>query len=805
VDPFSGTPTGLTASATTICSGSNTTLTLTGGGGGTGEVIHWYSGSCGGVAVGTGSPITVTPAVTTTYYGRYEDPAPCNYNSPCQSVTITVDAASTAPTGITASSTTICNGQSTTLTLIGGGGGTGAVLTWYTGSCGGAVAGTGQNLSVSPAITTTYYGGYVDACGNHTTCQSIAITVDAISTAPTGTSASPATICGGNNSTLSVTGGGGGTGAVLHWYTGSCGGTPVGTGNNLSVSPLSTTTYYDDYVDACGNITGCQSVTVTVTSGTGGIGVANNGAVIYITGGAIFYIGGGVNNGNYWNYQVCGNNGSINNSGTIELEGNWNNSSGNNVFTTDAGTTIFNGNGSGAQSIGGTNQTDFYNLTLEQTVTTLNINTQAGGVTTTNGVFTLSNFNGGSPVLALNNSTLTVTNPATTAIVRQAGYVLSETNVAINPSKLIWNIGSTTGAHVFPFGTNDPNYIPVTFNNTGAVGNISMSTRRTVAANTPYPGISNINSAVTALTNPSGGAASYINRWWDITSSLNPSPGITTIPAVTLTLSYCGAFENSGGYTTALAIQHFAYDGTSKYYFNNGQGGGNGTLTNGGSVGVTSGVGSATASGFTQFSPYVLVLMSNPLPVELLNFNATCLDDKIKLLWSTASESNNDYFSIDRSKDNNSWEFVTRINGAGNSNSIINYIAYDDFPYVQTLLGNMPAYYRMKQVDFNGNSKYYGPVSVTCAETPGIDFDIVNVKTNETQSELAITYTAPANGERITASLFNIVGQHLFQQEQISSTGNNTIEFLNISLSRGVYLVRLDNTEKFITRKIIIP
>ena len=680
------------------------------------------------------------------------------------------------------------------------------------------MAGTGLNLTVSPAATTTYYGGYVDACGHTTTCQSVTVTVDAISGNPTGASASVNPICPGGSTNLTLTGGGGGLGAVITWYTGSCGGTVAGTGSPLSVSPASTTTYYGGYVDACGHTTTCQSVTVTVSSGSTGIGVVNDGAVIYINGSATVYISGGAN-GNYYNNTNCNSssNGRINNQGgTMELEGNWYNNVNNPVYydgvnPVDNGTTIFNG---GAQSIGGSNITKFYNLTLQSAgIKTLNINTQVGGSTTTNGVFTLS---ASGPDFTLNSYTLTVTNPATTAMVRSGvatisgGGIISETNLAINPSIVQWNIGSTTGAHIFPFETAASYYIPVTFNNSGAVGNISISTRYTSNSNnTPLPGISNISSAVPYLHDLSGtdiSVSSVIDRWWDITSSLNPSPGTTTIPAVTLTLYYRGV-ENTTGSTGEIAIQHFAYDGVSKYYFNNGQGGANGTYMDGNQTAVppATNTGYATAAGFTQFSPYVLVLKSDPLPVELLNFSANCLDDKIKLLWATASETNNDYFSIDRSKDLSSWEFVTRINGAGNSNSLINYTTYDNFPYVQTLLGEMPTYYRMNQVDFNGNSKYYGPVIATCAETQGLDFDIVNIKINETHNELAITYTSPANGERVTACLFNIIGQKLFQQEQISSIGDNTIEFSNISLSRGVYLIRLDNTEKFISRKIIIP
>ncbi|MGH2553959.1 MAG: T9SS type A sorting domain-containing protein [Chitinophagaceae bacterium] len=88
------------------------------------------------------------------------------------------------------------------------------------------------------------------------------ITVNTVSVAPTGISGSTA-ICSGNNTILTVTGGSKGTGANTEWFTGSCGGTPAGTGDALSVSPITATTYYVRYNGFC-NATLCVSVTVTV-------------------------------------------------------------------------------------------------------------------------------------------------------------------------------------------------------------------------------------------------------------------------------------------------------------------------------------------------------------------------------------------------------------------------------------------------------------------------------------------------------------------------------------------------------------
>ncbi|WP_220764200.1 hypothetical protein, partial [Flavobacterium sp. UMI-01] len=63
---------------------------------------------------------------------------------------------STAPTSISGT-TTICNGNSTTLTLNGGSAGTGANARWYSGSCGGTLVGTGSSINVSPTTNTTYF------------------------------------------------------------------------------------------------------------------------------------------------------------------------------------------------------------------------------------------------------------------------------------------------------------------------------------------------------------------------------------------------------------------------------------------------------------------------------------------------------------------------------------------------------------------------------------------------------------------------------------------------------------------------
>ncbi|MDD3878090.1 MAG: gliding motility-associated C-terminal domain-containing protein, partial [Bacteroidales bacterium] len=257
-------PTSLTATPSSICSGSST-ITVNGGSLGTGAVWQLYTGSCGGTLVGSNSTgsFSVSPTSTTTYYIRAS--GTCNTTS-CQSVTVTVSAPSVAPTSLTATPSSICSGSST-ITVNGGSLGTGAVWQLYTGSCGGTLVGSNSTgtFSVSPTSTTTYYIRASGTC-NTTSCQSVTVTVSAPSVAPTSLTATPSSICSGS-STITVNGGSLGTGAVWQLYTGSCGGTLVGSNStgSFSVSPTSTTTYYIRASGTC-NTTSCQSVTVTVSA-----------------------------------------------------------------------------------------------------------------------------------------------------------------------------------------------------------------------------------------------------------------------------------------------------------------------------------------------------------------------------------------------------------------------------------------------------------------------------------------------------------------------------------------------------------
>lgn len=97
----------------------------------------------------------------------------------------------------------------------------------------------------------------------------------------------------------------------------------------------------------------------------------------------------------------------------------------------------------------------------------------------------------------------------------------------------------------------------------------------------------------------------------------------------------------------------------------------------------------------TQFSICPL-LYQTALPVTLLDFKAKDKEDYIELKWSTATEENNDYFVVQKSKDAEDFTNIAIVKGAGNSNIIQNYLHKD------LDISNTVIYYRLLQVDYDG-------------------------------------------------------------------------------------------------------
>jgi hypothetical protein len=100
----------------------------------------------------------------------------------------------------------------------------------------------------------------------------------------------------------------------------------------------------------------------------------------------------------------------------------------------------------------------------------------------------------------------------------------------------------------------------------------------------------------------------------------------------------------------------------------------------------------------------------NALPIELVNLNVLLKDRITEITWQTASERDNDFFTVERSANGIDWEVLELIDGAGVSNELVHYETYDNYP----LKGI--SYYRLKQTDFDGKATYSDIKSISNTE-----------------------------------------------------------------------------------------
>jgi hypothetical protein len=178
----------------------------------------------------------------------------------------------------------------------------------------------------------------------------------------------------------------------------------------------------------------------------------------------------------------------------------------------------------------------------------------------------------------------------------------------------------------------------------------------------------------------------------------------------------------------------------------------------------------------------------NPLPVSWLDFTATPAKKDVILNWATATEKDNNNFSIERSSDGIHWEIIGMISGHGNSASVNRYSFIDTNP----LQGQ--AYYRIAQNDYNG-SRGYSPV-----RTVIMDLALaVNVVPNPFSGSTTITISNPFETP-IDLELIDVSGRTLFIKK--AYTGNHSLELGN-DLASGLYLLKVITEGHFQTIKVI--
>jgi len=180
------------------------------------------------------------------------------------------------------------------------------------------------------------------------------------------------------------------------------------------------------------------------------------------------------------------------------------------------------------------------------------------------------------------------------------------------------------------------------------------------------------------------------------------------------------------------------------------------------------------------------------LPVELQYFNAVAKGKEVSVDWVTASESNNDYYVVEKSRDNIEFEEAGSVKGSGNTIASRSYSFTDRQPYLQEV-----SYYRLRQVDYDGTAHFTKSLPVSFNSR---SIAVTGLYSDHESNTIRIFISASQETD-ISYSLVNAIGSTV-------ATGSSRVAgsyVLSIDMennSKGIYYFRFDNPEKSIVRKI---
>ncbi len=398
------------------------------------------------------------------------------------------------------------------------------------------------------------------------------------------------------------------------------------------------------------------------------------------------------------------------NSNDIALAGDWNNtSSAGDSFLQGSGSELVTFNGSGTQQIN--DPETFNNLTVDKSGGFLDLYANIR----LDGTLRLNNRK-----LRLRSSSLTVSISGDIATASSSSYIINNANGILIQESI--GGGGRTGDVFFPLGRNNGSYNPLWINNdSGTADEFSVRVGNNVFAEGGFEAGTMVGSFV-------------VNKTWFISEG---TPGGSD---ATLTFQWDSSNEIGGFDRANMGVSHFNGAAWEPLTAGDGAGGG--------------GPYSASVSNVSDFSPFALGSDSSPLPIELVEFKASYESGRVNLSWKTASELNNDYFTIEKTVDNVNFEEVGQVQGHGTTTQPVNYSAVDRYPY------NGVSYYRLKQTDFDGKFTYSDPVRVE-----NTDRDVyLNV------------YPVPNDGHSVNVSISGLDAQISTGIKIIESSGRIVLE-----------------------------
>jgi hypothetical protein len=216
-----------------------------------------------------------------------------------------------------------------------------------------------------------------------------------------------------------------------------------------------------------------------------------------------------------------------------------------------------------------------------------------------------------------------------------------------------------------------------------------------------------------------------------------------------------------------------------------------GVLTGGGNSITFAGVNFVDGDFFTLGS---LNYETTPLPIELLSFYATSLEKEVQLDWVTASEQNNDYFNLQRSRDGYIFENIATVAGAGNS-SIKNYYYFLDLNPHSGI-----SYYRLIQKDFNGDSTISETISLNRSQTIQND---LTISPNPNQGNFDLQIMSKKE-ELVNISIWGSLGKRIYETE-VKLNGEGVVSIpINERLSAGIYIISMRTSEGIVKKEKLV-
>ncbi len=180
------------------------------------------------------------------------------------------------------------------------------------------------------------------------------------------------------------------------------------------------------------------------------------------------------------------------------------------------------------------------------------------------------------------------------------------------------------------------------------------------------------------------------------------------------------------------------------------------------------------------------------LPVELVSSSAFCKQGTVHICWTTASETDNDYFEIEKS--NNGFDFISvaQIKGAGNSHHFINYI------YNDPVLNSEEYYYRLKQIDFNGKQHQLNVFHPVCNDQSENTYKIYYSEKNLYLSVYG------SETENLSIHVYDMTGRMVINEYKSFNENSMNFRIPTERFSPGFYLLHVLSERSTFKQKIYI-